>query len=100
MVFLLQALRPMSQALASQRGLTLMVLAIAERLWVNAEAEMTVSVVLPVLDTESPESLIELSPAKCSCNILTKGPTGARQAEAILSVHLFQKVIVTILSFP
>lgn len=60
MVFLLQALRPMSQALASQRGLTLMVLAIAERLWVNAEAEMTISAVLPVLDTESPESLIEL----------------------------------------
>lgn len=56
MVFLLQALRPMSQALASQKGLTLMVLAIAERLGVNAEAEMTVSDVLPVLGTESPDS--------------------------------------------
>lgn len=50
----------MFQALASQRGLTLMVLAIAERLWVNAEAEMTVSDVLPVLGTESPDFLIEL----------------------------------------
>lgn len=56
MVFLLQALRPMSQALASQKGLTLMVLAIAERLGVNAEVEMTVSDVLPVLGTEAPDS--------------------------------------------